>query len=918
MTNTKLFNRLFRLSFLLCFVLLCACTEDKNVSAPIELLCESQENPIGIDCEKPQFSWKLNTSNRGARQSAYRIVVGKSENEITKGNAKVWDSGKILSEESVYVPFEGGKLESNTTYYWAVEVWDEDGKKSHVSETATFETAFLHESDWKAQWIAKNDKEDLLQSIYLRKTFTTSGKPVRARLLVTGLGAYQAFINGERAGLDILSPGWTHYPKRVQYQVYDVTELLKEGNNAIASVLGNSWWSSGLGWKGAERYSEGPLRFLAQLEVEYEDGSRQTILSDESWKWQPSAILETTLYHGETFDARLEQQNWNDVDFDDTTWKEVLSLGNDYMQLVAMQEPPIRITETKEATSITEVKPGVWVFDLGQNIVGWAEINVNGAAGDSVTMRFAELLHEDGTVAQENLRSAKATDYYILKGEETESWEPQFTYHGFRYVQVEGLKNKPSKETLVAKVFHTDAHRHGSFKSSNDLINRIHSNITWGQRGNFMSVPTDCPQRDERLGWMGDAQIFAPTSMYNMDLGRFYEKWMHDITDCQDESGYVYDVNPAIVVGGPSKPGWGDAVVVVPYQVYKFTGNKRILEENYEAMKAWVEFMHKESADYLYIWNFDKNNWYGYGDWIAPVKTPSKPIGTAYFFYSSKLLSEIAAILGNNTDQQKYAEMAKSIAEAYQQTWYLPDSLNYHGQTQTANLLPLAFGITPAELSKQIAKNVADDVIVRDVHPSTGFLGTGYILPMLSEHGYHDLAYQLITQTSYPSWGYMVENGATSIWELWNSDKERPEGMNSRNHFALGCIGEWYYGYLAGLQPDINKPGYKNAIIRPMPVGDLTHVDASIETPYGKLASSWKKDADVFSLDLTIPANSSASLSLPDLGYKNPIIKEGNTTIFEDGKALTMAEGIKYDNNEAGKLNFTLGSGKYTFTISDK
>ena len=722
------------------------------------------------------------------------------------------------------------------------------------------------------------------RSTLLRKEFTAAKKVRKARAYVSGLGNYRLFVNGERIGRDLLTPGWTDYHKRVQYQVYDLTGHIVKGPNAAGMLLGNMWWSSGLGWTGGTRYSSGPVRGLCQIEIEYTDGSRELVATDESWCTQLSPVVENTIYNGETYDARLEIVGWASPGLDESGWqKATVFHEEDGLIMSSQYAPPIRVMDEITPVSVTEAAPGIFVFDMGRNMVGFASLKVTGERGTEVKMRFAELLHEDGTVAQENLRSAKATDVYIMNGEGEEQWEPSFTYHGFRYVQVEGYPGTPDISSVTGKQIYSGAEQTGYFKCSNELINKIYKNILNGQRGNMHCVPTDCPQRDERLGWTGDAQMFAPTASYNMNMAGFFSKWMRDITDSQDESGYVYDVNPAIVVSGPGKPAWADAVTKVPWTVYKFYGDTRIIEDNYDGMKAFVDYMTANSKNGLYI--FDQDGWAGYGDWISVVPSPGQPISAAYYFYSNKLLSEMAAAIGKKEDALKYGEHAVKIAEVFNERYLDRKSNNYPAATQTANLLPLAFGITPDDLRQKVADNIAADVSKRGKHPSTGFLGTGYILPMLSDYGYHELAYETAAQATYPSWGYMVEQGATSIWELWNSDTERPDQMNSRNHFALGSVGEWFYAYLAGLRPVADKPGFRHSVIKPMPAGDLSWASAKLFTSYGALWCEWELSLEGLDMEVAVPANTSATIHIPLSGDPDPVLSEGGILIWSGNKA---------------------------------
>lgn len=891
------------LFFLFLVLMFSSCRIADSPAELYALKCEFQENPLGIDRENPLFQWKMMDERKGSYQTAYQIIVGSNSDAVNDNDGDVWDTGKVISNESVHIKYDGSKLESGKTYYWRVRIWDHTGKASPWSETASWEMGLLNENDWLAKWIARANDEPG-RSVYMRKEYELPSKKIKkARVYVTGLGNYVLKINGEKVGNDLLTPGWTHYPKRLEYQVYDVAEHIQDENIAVGAVLGNMWWSGGLGWRGGQKYSEGPLKFLFQLKIEYEDNSTLILASDESWKWTNSPIWEDHIYDGEKYDANKEIPGWDMPDFDDSDWNDVEPASYSGI-LKGPFAPAMKHHMDLEPVALNEPVPGEYVYDLGQNMVGWAQIKINAPQGDTVKFRFAELLHEDGTVAQENLRSAKATDIIVANGKEI-VWEPKFTYHGFRYVQVSGLKEKPGINDLTGKVIYADQPFIGELETSNELINQINKNVRWGQRGNFYPAPTDCPQRDERLGWMGDAQIFAPTANFNMHLDRYWSKWMFDITDGQDEKGWVYDVNPPTVVTGPSKPGWGDAVVIIPWINYRYFGNKRIIEDNYEGMKAWLEYMRSESENDIYVWDEGNEGWYGYGDWIAVEPTPSKPIGTAYYFYSAKLLSKMAEIIGNEEDAIEYQSLANNISLAYHREYWDEEEQQYPGGTQTANLLPLAFGMTPDALEEKVVENLVETVLESGVHPTTGFLGTGYILPMLSKYDNHDLAYQMITQTDYPSWGYMVKNGATTIWELWNSDTEPPEGMNSRNHFALGCVGEWMWNTLAGINISDDNPGFKETIIYPQPIDDLNWVNASYETNYGELVVNWKMENQQFTLDLTVPPNSSAVIDLS---------KVPGDEIMESGTNVDSGnvEGMSMD--ELGRMRVL--SGIYKFTVN--
>lgn len=909
---------------ILSLLLLAGC-QPKSGSLQIkDLRVEYSVNPIAIDTEKPRFSWKLSDSLRDIQQTEYMILVSSDKNRIAK--ADIWKSGWIKSSQNIFIDYNGSPLKSGESYYWKVKVKDNTGRIAISNEVSSFTMAKLNGSDWTADWIAKEadekdmDKSGRPRSLMFRHDFEVKKEVANARFYVSGLGNYVLYLNGNKIGKDKLTPGWTEYKKRVQYQVYDASELIQKGENGVGILLGNMWWSSGLGWKGGAIYSNGPLVTIMQLEIEYSDGETEIITTDSGWKADYSPIVSNTIYHGESWDAGKETPGWNKAGFDDSNWQAVVTVNMDSIVLSAQTAPEIRVMDEISPVSVNEVKPGIFVFDMGLNIVGTEKINFQAKKGDTVKLRFAELLHEDGTVAQENLRSARATDMYIPAKDGDFTWEPEFTYHGYRYVQVEGLAAKPKKEDFTGLRFYSSSEETGYFSSSNKILNQVWANILNGQKGNMESVPTDCPQRDERLGWMGDAQMFAPTSCYNMNMAQFYAKWLRDITDSQHESGYVYDVNPAIVVSGPSKAGWGDAVVIVPWHIYNFYGDQKIIEDNYEGMKLWIEFMRQKAENYIYEWKDDPSQtWEGYGDWIAVERSPVEPISAAYYYYSTRLLANMAGIIGQKEDQENYNQLADNIATAFHEKFFDSESINYPGKTQAANILPYIFGLTPDEYKEKIVENIVNDVRLKGNHPTTGFLGTAYLLPILSDNNYHQTAFETAINEDYPSWGYMVNNGATSMWELWNSDTERPEGMNSRNHFALGSVGEWYFSHLAGIK--FTKPGYKSSQIKPMPAEGLDWVKAFTGTPYGRISSEWKLTDNSFTLDVTIPCNTESEIIFP-LSYIFSSEETGALKISESGNLIeaekdSLPQGIKDIQFTENEVKIKVGSGKYSFNLSE-
>lgn len=739
------------------------------------------------------------------------------------------------------------------------------------------------------------------RSMVYRRDFSLGdgGRAIRrARAYVCGLGAYELRINGQRVGDDILTPGWTFFRTRTQFQTYDVTKLLSRGRNAIGAILGNGWWH---GQIGGERNQPGrdSLRLIVQLDITYSDGSAERVKTDTDWKACISPIARDSIYDGEAYDARLERKGWDQPGYDDSAWLDVAIIDHPIANLVPQAKPTIKAIQDLPAVKVTEFSPGVFVFDFGQNLVGWVRLKVEGETGEKVKLRHAEVI-KDGKFYVDNLRKAKATDTYILKGDGVEVWEPKFTYHGFRYVEVTGFPGKPNKDALVARMICSAEPQTGRFECSHDLINKIQHNLVWGLRGNMYSVPTDCPQRDERLGWMGDAQMFANTSCWNLHMARFYVKWMRDIADCQGPDGATRDWNPTNDKS-PAKPAWGDACVITPYQVYRHYGDTRIIEENWDCMVGWVDYLTKHSKGNL----FERD---GYADWIAVLPSPKKPISAAYYYYDCVLLSLMGRAIGKDAEADKYAELARKIRDAFNDKFLNHDTSQYPGGTQTANLLPLFFRMVPPHRVDAVAGNVVADILKRRVHLTTGFLGTGYINPVLTQTGHHDLAWRLAKQTTYPSWGYMVRKGATTIWELWNSDTKGP-GMNSRNHFCLGSVGEWFFESLAGIT--MTAPGFRTIRIQPRPADGLTWARGDIETMYGPAASHWRLDNGDLHMDVRIPANTSARILVPTFGGSEYTVSESGTRLVKTGRHVGSTDGITFVGMEGDWVTFRAGAGQF-------
>lgn len=888
---------------------------EQNDLSVTDLKTEYFTNPLGIDDTAPRLSWKINSSQRNSLQTTYQIQV--SETIDFEEDGLLWNTGKVRSDQSVHIKYQGPDLESGKRYFWRVRIWDNHGNNSGWSDSAFWEMGLLDSGDWQAQWIEPGLKEDTTKSQpspMLRKEFNLDGEITSARAYVTSHGLYEMEINGNRVGDQVFTPGWTSYNNRLQYQTYDVTGLLKNGQNAIGVMLGDGWYRGYLGWGDQRNYYGSRLGLLAQIEITYADGSTEIVGTNDSWKVSTGPILKSDIYNGETYDARLEKTGWTTPGYDQSDWTAVNTIDDSKNNLIAPEGPPVRKIQELKPIEILTTPEGDTVVDMGQNMVGWIRLEVQGEKGTEIKLQHAEVLTKEGNFYTANLRAADQINTYILKGEGKEIWEPRFTFQGFRFVKVENYPGELTTEDLTGVVIHSDMMPTGHFETSNPLVNQLQHNIVWGQKGNFLDVPTDCPQRDERLGWTGDIQVFVQTACYNMDAAGFLSKWMGDLEADQTDDGRIPYVVPNVLGENASgASGWGDAGVIVPWALYQAYGDIKILERQYDSMKAWVEYIRRSAQDdsTTYIWNND----FTFGDWLSFNSTASDYpgaytekdlISTAFFARSTDLLQRTAGILGKDKDAKIYADLFNKIKEEFQRE-YLTSSGRIMSNTQTAYLLALQFNLYPDDKLEQGVQYLLSQIDERG-HLTTGFLGTPHLNPVLSQYGHNEQAFELLLRQDYPSWLYPVTQGATTIWERWDGIKPdstfQDEGMNSFNHYAYGAVGEWLYKTVAGIE--MAAPGYKKIKIHPNPGGGFNYVRSILETMYGKIESVWEYNGDEFKVTVEVPANTEARVTLP--GAAETDVKETGNGTISDSDLRTIGR----------NLEINLGSGRYTFTYSSE
>ena len=833
------------------------------------------------------------TPNRDAELAGkgHKITITKALYGL-KGDPKK----QIDIKEKLQAHVDAGNLSLKVTNEFA-------GKDPAYEEKKVLEAQWLVE-DWKSGIVANENEicdltvgrpKQYLPAPYLRKEFTVATGVKRAIVYATAQGVYELSLNGQRVSNDVFMPGWTDYKQRIYYTAYDVTDLLKEGPNAIGAILGDGWFRGNISCIGQNKYGN-KLRLKAQLHIDYQNGQSEILATDPSWKASYGPILESDMQAGEVYDARLEMPGWSQAGFDQSSWSPIVTGASLKPLLQAYPGVPVRAVKELPAVKVSEPTPGTYVFDLGQNFSGWARLKVNGQAGDEVTMIFAEMLKDDGSAYTINLRSARAVDTYVLKGGGEEVWEPRFTFHGFRYVQVTGLKEKPTADTITGIVLYSDSPESSSFECSNPMVNKIQENIVWGQRSNYLEVPTDCPQRDERLGWTGDTQVFIRTGCYNQDVSEFFTKWMVDLMDTQNRQGLFG--NQAPVFHGHGAAAWACAGIICPWTIYKVYGDTRMIETHYDAMVRYMDACGKDGLGGRKV-----HTW---GDWLAPGgRPPTEFISAAYHAYTTSLMAEMAVALGKIDDATKYNKQFQDIRAHFQKTFVKADG-KIESELQTAYCMALSFDLLTAAQRKQAEAHLIERIKKDNYHLSSGFLGIPILLPTLTDMGRSDIAYRMIQNTTYPSWGYSIEQGATTIWERWNSySKDRGFGdvkMNSFNHYSLGACGEWMFRSMLGIETD--GAGFKKITMKPELGEGITWAKGHYDSIQGRIGSDWKIENKTFHWNITVPANTTATVYVPT---------KDAAAVTESGKPANKADGLKFLRMEKDRAVYQVSAGSYGF-----
>ena len=840
------------------------------------LYCDHAVNPPAVDNRKPTLSWILSSARRGSRQSAYHVLVGRNPISLRRGIGDLWDSGKVESDNSTDVVYGGAAPASGEQCYWQVRVWDEFDRASPWSEPGHWQIGLLEASDWHARWISAAPNEKAAAPLF-RRDFSLSGRIKRATAYIYGLGWYELYLNGTKVGDQVLAPPNSHYDRADLYDTFDVTTLLRRNGNAVGVMLGGGYDStySRWGWRW-----EKSKRFILQIRIDLADGSHQEIVSDQHWRSHEGPITACGIYSGERYDARKERGGWSTFGFGDKDWPAVIETDSPGGRLVANTMPLLRVTQTISPVNMTEPRPGVFVVDLGQNCAGWARIRMQGQRGDSVTLHYSELIDSTGMIDPWTNRKAQSTDVYIFKGNGIESYEPRFTYHGFRYVEITGPRKKPTTEMVEGRVVHADFANEGSFACSNATLNRVAQNFRWGMTSNFMSIPTDCPMRDERTPCSMDSRVYEEGAMFLFPMYRYYRKWLRDSR------------------GGTGNPDWDGDQVLLPWRLYCCYGDTAILRENYDAMTRYVDSVASRTPGLIYR--------DGYGDWCAPNQgtwesyfSNVAEVNTALFFQCVETAANSAAVLNDEPAVRKYRALADSITLAYNAAFLHPEQNTYGNGSQTEDILPLALNMASIDRKEKVAEHLIHTIVIaKDGHLDTGITGTEYIGDVLCDHGYGNLALQIFTQPTYPGFGHQIELGATTTWEQWYSKG----GMNSHNHAMFSGAAATLFSRFGGVQPV--EAGFRRFIIKPAVIDSLEWVHVRIETVRGRVQSRWERQGRIFTLEVVVPVGAEAEVHVPAAGAGD---------VFESGVPAAKALGVKYLGKHAQAEVYSVGNGVYRF-----
>ncbi|MDF7814149.1 alpha-L-rhamnosidase [Hymenobacter sp. YC55] len=916
------------LVFLCTILLLTAFRANKPVAVQLQRLrCELLTNPEGIDATAPRLSWELSGTERGLEQTAYQVLVASTPAKLAADEGDLWNSGKVNSGQSVHVAYAGTPLHSRAQCYWKVRTWTNQGE-SAWSTPARWSVGLLNYLDWKGRWIGFDrafawDKEESharLSARYFRKEFKTE-KPIKqATAYIIGLGLYELYVNGQRVGEQVLAPGPTDYTKGVKYNTYDVTPLLKQGPNALGTVLGNGrFYAMRQNYKPYKIKTFGYPKLLMQLEVTYADGTRDVIKTDDTWQGTADGPIRTNNeYDGEEYDATKEMPGWSTAGFDAKKWGKAELVQEPGGAFEAQMNENMKVMETIKPVSIKPLAGGKYILDMGQNMVGWLQLRTSGPKGQKVTLRFAETLQKSGELYVANLRDARVTDVYTLKGGGRETWEPTFVFHGFRYAEI---SNWPGAAPTVAdfdgRIVYDDIATTGEFTTSDATINQVYKNAYWGIRGNYKGMPIDCPQRNERQPWLGDRTTGAYGESFVFDNARLYAKWLRDIEQAQKVDGSIPDVAPAFWRYYGDNVTWPGTYLTIADMLYRQYGDAAPLTRHYDSMKRWLTYMRQNYSENGLLTK-DK-----YGDWCVPPeskelihsKDPARNtdgvlIASSTYYHLLGLMQGFAKVLDKPQDAQEFATLAAELKTAFNQKFLNKETCQYSNGTVTANLLPLAYGMVPEEDQGKVFQNIADKILVENKgHISTGVIGTQWLMRGLTAHGRPDIALRLATNRDYPSWGYMAANGATTIWELWNGNTADP-AMNSQNHvMLLGDLLVWYYENLAGIKSAPDAPGFQRLEMKPTPTAGLTSVQASYHSVRGLIKSSWKQDAKRFTWNLSVPGNTKALVYIPAKDAKD---------VQESGKKVSGVAGVKFVRMEGDRAVFEVGSGDYAFVANTK